>query len=132
MTTDHVNSRDWWPWIPARGRCAALAGTTKLELGRRARARDERRMPAAHLRAIVGKGTAGEFHEIERDEPGDVRDGEALAAHERPLRELLLERRQEFQRAGPVRLGPGGDLRHFHARHHRMRVPEAMADRGHQ
>src|SRR4051794_16436596 len=91
-------------------------------------ARGERRMPAPHVRELVRQAELRRLHEIEPDEPGYVRDREAVAGDERPVGELAVEKAQELDHPRLVGLAPGRDLRHLHLGHRRMEMAEHRRD----
>src|SRR5260370_37544187 len=68
------------------------------------------------------------FHEVDRDEAGDVGDRECIAGDEGTVLEVVIDEGDEFEDAGLVRLCPGGHLRHFHHLHCRMRVAKDVRD----
>ena len=96
---------------------------------RRGRARLQRRMPAVEVSEVGRDREARGSGKVERDEPGDVGDGETLARNERPLTQDIVENHHVAQRPGAVGGGPIRDLGTLELRHMRVGMAEDLGDR---
>src|SRR5205085_6396920 len=83
------------PWGPATVSAARRwRGSSKLCL--RARARCDRRVPAAQVRVIVRHLDLGPAGEVDGDHGADIGDGELRPAHERIVGEPFVEPLEEI------------------------------------
>ena len=85
-------------------------------------------MPAPQVGEFLGNFELRRFHEIDGDQPGDVRHAVMLARHIKTAGKLAIEQRQEGDRPRLVGLAPFRDLI-LHLPHRRVEMPEHRGDR---